>query len=71
MLERPPSRQAVRKARYRERQRRGVMCVRVEVSALGLELLVRTRWLAEVEAADLDAIGRAIGALLEDSGRRK
>jgi hypothetical protein len=75
MLHRPPSRrerQRDRKARWRDRQRRGVVCPRaVEVSAIGLDFLITTHWLREQDAGNLDEIGRAITALLEDSGRRK
>jgi len=62
MLE--PSRRrtdAERKARHRDRQRRGVVCPRgVEVSAVGLNFLISTRWLQEGHADDLAAIGDAI-----------
>jgi hypothetical protein len=72
MLERPPSPAAVRKARYRDRLRRAVVCPRgVEVSAIGLEFLISTRWLREEDAADPVAIGDAITRMIEDSGRRK
>jgi hypothetical protein len=72
MLQRPPARHNARKRRYRDRQRRGVVCPRgVEVSAVGLDFLIATHWLAEADADDLDAIGRAISAMIEDSGRRK
>jgi hypothetical protein len=80
LLDRPPSRRdrqraarsTNRKARWRDRQRRGVIVARgVEVSAVGLDFLISTRWLAEHDARDLDAIGRAITAMIEDSGRRK
>jgi hypothetical protein len=71
MLERAPSPAAARKARYRARQRRGVLCSRVEVSAIGLEFLISTRWLREEDAADPAAIGDAISRMIEDSGRRK
>jgi hypothetical protein len=76
MLDRPPSRRdrqrAARKGRWRDRQRRGVVVARgVEVSAVGLDFLIATRWLPEHDARDLDAIGRAITAMIEDSGRRK
>src|SRR5262245_52309715 len=67
LFERPAS---IRKARWRERQRRGVIVAAVEVSAVGLELLIATHWLAEADAADPVAIGRAISALLEASGQR-
>jgi len=57
MLQRPPSPGAARKARYRQRQRRGIVCSRVEVSAIGLEFLISTRWLQQEDAADPVAIG--------------
>jgi hypothetical protein len=75
MLERPPPRhpkQAARKARYRDRLRRGVVCPQgVEVSAIALNFLIATCWLHERDAADPIAIGRSISALLEDSARRR
>ena len=60
-----------RKARWRERQRRGVLVAQVEVSAVGLDLLIATHWLAEVDAGNPAAIGRAISALLEDSAKQR
>jgi hypothetical protein len=74
VLERPSRRRtdAERKARHRDRQRRGVVCPRgVELSAVGLDFLIRTQWLAEGDATNLLEIGRAVTALIEDSGRRK
>lgn len=76
MLDRPASRRerqhSERKARYRDRQRRGVVCPQaVEVSAIGLDFLIATQWLRQEDAADPRAIGRAITAMIEDSGRRK
>jgi hypothetical protein len=78
MRERPSSRHQVargaaarRKARYRARQRRGILCARVEVSSYGVHFLIATRWLLERDATDLAAIGSAISALLEASGRQK
>lgn len=70
MLARPPA--TVRKARYRDRQRRGVVCpLGIEVSAIGLDFLVSTQWLREEDATDPREIGRAITAMIEDSGRQK
>jgi hypothetical protein len=77
MLHRPASQDrhrsdAERKARHRDRQRRGVVCPRgIEVSAVGLDFLIRTQWLAEGDAANLFEIGRAVTALIEDSGPAK
>ena len=61
-----------RKARWRDRQRRGVVCPQgVEVSGIGLDFLISTHWLREEDAADPREIGRAITAMIEDSGRCK
>jgi hypothetical protein len=69
VLERSTS---TRKARWRDRQRRGVVVAQaVEVSAVGLDFLIATYWLREEDAADPVEIGRAISALIEDSGQRK
>jgi hypothetical protein len=66
------ARQSERKRRYRDRQRRGVVCPRgVEVSAVGLDFLIETHWLREADATDLAQIGRAITAMIEDSGKRR
>jgi hypothetical protein len=35
-----------------------------------LDFLIKTRWLTEGEAADRDAVGRAIGAMIADAARR-
>jgi hypothetical protein len=59
-----------RKARWRDRQRRGVVVAQVEVSAVGLDFLIATHWLAESDATDPVAIGRAISALIEASGQQ-
>lgn len=70
MLER--AHQPDRKARWRDRQRRGVVCPQgVELSEVGLDFLISTQWLREEDAADPREIGRAITAMIEDSGRRK
>src|SRR5262249_53381032 len=61
---------AARKARWRERQRRGAIVVRVEVGAAALGLLIATHWLLPAGAGAPVAIGRAIGALLEDSAKQ-
>jgi len=51
MLDRTVALAGRRKARWRDRQRRGVMCPQgVEVSAVGLDFLIATRWLAEEDA---------------------
>jgi len=76
MLDRPDQDRrrpdAERKERYRDRQRRGVVCPRgIEVSAVGIDFLIATRWLREEDAADLLEIGRAVTAMIEESGRRK
>jgi hypothetical protein len=63
---------AERKARHRDRQRRGVVCPKgVEVSAVGIDFLIRTQWLRPEDAGNLHEVGDAISRLIEDSGRRK
>jgi hypothetical protein len=43
----------------------------VEVSAHTLDFLIGTHWLREPDATDPAAIGSAIGAMLEDTARRR
>ena len=62
---------SIRKQRWRERQRRGVVVADVEVSAATLDFLIGTHWLREPDATDPAAIGSAIGAMLEDTARRR
>src|SRR5262245_28147255 len=59
-----------RHARYRARQRDGKAVYAVELGAAELDWLIRLQWLAEGEASDRDAVGRAIGAMLQDAARR-
>ena len=51
---------SIRKQRWRERQRRGVVVADVEVSAATLDFLIGTHWLREPDATDPAAIGSAI-----------
>jgi len=55
---------------WRRRRAAGVMVVPVEIDAAVLDLLITTGWLAELEAGDKAAIGRAIAAMLKDAARR-
>jgi hypothetical protein len=59
------------KARYRERQRLGVVVAHVPYNAPVLELLIQTRWLAERDAGDRLAVGLAIGKGLLGLAREK
>jgi len=64
---RPPARSSRRSAAqraYRARQRAGRIVAPVEVGADVVDLLVRLGWLAEHEADDKVAIGKAIAAML-------
>jgi hypothetical protein len=54
-------------SRLRLRQREHRACCTVEVDELVLDFLVRTGWLAEADAADAQAIGRAVTAMLRRS----
>jgi hypothetical protein len=58
----------MRKQRYRALQRAGGAVLRVRVSDLNalIETLLALRWLAEPVSEDRDAIGTAVGALLDD-----
>ena len=47
-----------------------MITVLVEVDADVLDLLITTRWLAEPEAGDRGAIGRAIAAMITDAAKR-
>jgi hypothetical protein len=65
-----PDRAPDRRARHRQRARDGRACYSVELGGEELSFLIRTQWLAEGEASDRRAVGRAIGALLRASARR-
>lgn len=56
--------------RYRRRRDDGRACYTVELGAEELSFLIRTQWLAEAEAGDKHAVGRAIGAMVADAARR-
>jgi hypothetical protein len=84
MLDRPPrardggkrasnlrsGRRASAQRRYRQRQRDGRAVYRVEVDGEVVALLIRTRWLAEADAGDKQAVGRAISAMISDAAKR-
>jgi hypothetical protein len=57
---------AARQARYMRRARAGRACVSVEIGADELDALVALGWLAEAQAADRVAVGRAIAAALAE-----
>ena len=59
-----------RKARYRRRQAEGRAVYSVEIGPEVLDLLVATKWLAEIDVSDRKAVGAAIGALLKDAAKR-
>jgi hypothetical protein len=42
----------------------------VEFDGPVIDFLIKLRWLDEASAADRDAVGRAIGALIRDAARR-
>ncbi len=56
---------AIRSREYRQRQKSGRLCVRVEISAETPDRLVRARLLAGNAARDRAAIGAAISNLVE------
>jgi hypothetical protein len=60
---------ALRDRAYRRRRDACRICVRVELGADELELLLRTGWLLEGDAADAQEIGRAVSAMLSASSR--
>jgi hypothetical protein len=73
MLDRPPSRQsnrAARDRRYRQRPQRGERLALVPYDGAVLDMLIRLRWLSEVDAGDKGKVGAAIAALLQDTSRR-
>ena len=55
-----------RDARYRQRAARGLATCPVEYSGDVVSFLLKTQWLAEREADDRRAIGRAISAALAE-----
>jgi hypothetical protein len=64
------SRRAARDARYRQRLQRGEAIALVCYGAETLDMLIRLRWLSEVDAGDKGKVGAAISALLRDAARR-
>ncbi|MGV7215036.1 hypothetical protein [Bradyrhizobium sp. UFLA05-112] len=78
MLQRPPSsrpskaeRRRARKARYRQRQRDGVMTAQIEVGSQVIDLLVRTGWLPPREVHDRREISEAIARMLRDAATHR
>jgi hypothetical protein len=62
-----PASAASRRKRYRDRVRRCVIVVPVEIDDRGLQLLVDLRWLDERQTENRAAIGTGIAALLRDA----
>jgi hypothetical protein len=56
-------------ADYRARQRNGRIVAPVEADADVVGFLIRTKWLAESDAHDRRAIGRAITAVMKDAAK--
>jgi hypothetical protein len=56
---------------YRRRLRAGLVVAPVEVGSDIIDLLIRTGWLAECDAIDKAAIGRAVGEILRDASTRR
>jgi hypothetical protein len=71
MLHRPPRRStpAARKARYRDRLRRGAMTVQIEIGADLVDWLISVQWLERGRADDRREIGAAIVRMLADAAR--
>jgi hypothetical protein len=59
-----------RHKRFRRRRKAGRACTTVEFDGPVLDLLIRTGWLLEGEAADRDAVGSAITRMIADAARR-
>jgi hypothetical protein len=58
------------RARYRQRLKVGrIVPLDFDIGAAELDLLIKTRWLAERDAADRAAIGRALRAMLSDAAK--
>jgi O-methyltransferase involved in polyketide biosynthesis len=54
---------------YRDRRRRGQLCVTVTIDGEVLNFLERSRWLSERDAHDPQKVGEAIAGLLELSAK--
>jgi hypothetical protein len=73
MLDQPINRKQLaarnRNRKHRDRVRRGLLVIPVEVDSKILDLLVRHRWMREADSHDIGAIGAAIKGLLMLSAR--
>jgi hypothetical protein len=58
---------ADRARRYRQRQAAGRACYRVEIGEAAFRMLTKYGYLAEAEATNPAAVGRAISAFVEES----
>ncbi len=52
---------------YRERQRRGLRCVRVQISHVEIDGLIKKHYLDPADRDDLDALEAALDAFVSDS----
>jgi hypothetical protein len=73
MLERPQTKAAARRARYRQRRARGVMAITIEIGTdvVAIAMLCRLGWLngAAVEHSRAE-IQRAVENMLEDTAAK-
>jgi hypothetical protein len=64
---RSPSAAAERMRQYRKRQRKGLRCVRIQLDATELDVLVRRRYLEAKDRDNAKAVQIAAAAFISDS----
>jgi hypothetical protein len=64
-------RQRAAQRAYRQRQRDGEGIAPVTYTAMIIEFLITTRWLAESDAGDRAAIGKAMSAALAEAAKQR
>jgi hypothetical protein len=62
-----PSPAAERMRQYRERQRKGLRCVRIQLAAIEIDVLVRRRYLEAKDRDNGKAVQRAAATFVGDS----
>ena len=73
MLERPPrrDRQREHQREYRRRQRAGEGVAPAPFTVAIVNFLIETKWLAETDAGDRAAIGKAMSAALANAAKHR
>jgi hypothetical protein len=61
-----PAPGALRMARHRQRRRKGLKCVTIELRETEIDVLIRRRWLPRDSRSDLAAVRKALYGFLDD-----